>query len=506
MPPKNLAPSVGIDDIALYVPRHYLPIVDLAEARGIDPAKLTDGLGLRAMALPDTWEDTATMAANAVRALMRRHGIAPAQIGRLYLGTESALDGAKPTATYALEMLRRSYRDEYGPDCFTRCDVIDMTFACIGAVDALLNTADWVRGGTGRIGIVVASDFAKYELGSTGEYTQGAGAVAMLVRENAALVSLQPAVGVATRGVHDFFKPVRTVTKASIVDEVLGLLGSDARADEVLAGLPATFGRAGTLDANEEAIGLHRVTPTFDGPYSNWTYQRRVREAYAHYVELVAQPEDEQPLFTWSRIAMHLPYAAHGRRMLMDLFVRELERQGVWSDIAAATRVGPLPRRDDAADEEAYEAEYASYLRAVGKTSAYRDFATEQLAGSAELSAQVGNLYAGSVFLALVGVLKQAADAGAQLAGKTIGVIGYGSGSKSKVFACAVRGTWEERVAAWDLDEQFAARAAIDYATYERLHRGQLDEPLAPPAKSYYLERLGTAANREGARYYAWAD
>ena len=226
---------VGIDDIAAYIPKHYLPIETLAIERGIEPDKLTKGLGLSAMALPDVYEDTATMAANAARELIERSGLKPQDIGRLYLGTESALDGAKPTATYALEMLRRYYRKDHGVDCFTRCDVIDMTFACIGGVDALLNTVDWVRAGKDRIGIVVASDFAKYKLGSTGEYTQGAGAIAMLVKESPSLLSIMPEVGVATRGVHDFFKPIRQVKKEDLIKEVLDLMPAKADPAEVLS-------------------------------------------------------------------------------------------------------------------------------------------------------------------------------------------------------------------------------------------------------------------------------
>ncbi|GIS43879.1 MAG: hypothetical protein Ct9H90mP16_09490 [Candidatus Poseidoniales archaeon] len=76
-----------------------------------------------------------------------------------------------------------------------------MTFACIGAVDALHNTLDWVaRGGVeeDRIGIVVFSDNAKYDLESAGEYTQGAGGGALLIRHNPRLISIPDRWGVST--------------------------------------------------------------------------------------------------------------------------------------------------------------------------------------------------------------------------------------------------------------------------------------------------------------------
>ncbi len=495
---------VGIEDIAAYIPNHFLPIESLAVQRGIEPDKLTKGLGLKAMALPDVYEDTATMAANAARMLIERNNLKPQDIGRLYLGTESALDGAKPTATYALEMLRRYYREDHGVDCFTRCDVIDMTFACIGGVDALLNTVDWVRAGKDRIGIVIASDFAKYELGSTGEYTQGAGAIAMLVKEKPSLISILPEVGVATRGVHDFFKPIRQVAKEDLVKEVLSLLPAEAEASEVLTNLPDGFDQTGVLDSNDEELGIHVMTPTFDGPYSNWTYQRRVREAYDHFVEQVDQPVDEQPIFTWARAVMHLPYAAHGRRMLMDTFVRELDRQGLWADVASSSRLDPAPRLVDFKTEQAFDAAWDTYLRAVSKTQAYKSFVSEQLKGSADASSLTGNLYAGSIFMALMSTLVRAEESGDQLAGKTLGFIGYGSGSKSKVFAGAVRSPWEKKVKSWKLFETFAARTPVDYVTYEKLHRGQLTAPLAAPKNTFVLDRIGKEENKIGARYYKW--
>ncbi|MGB0430598.1 MAG: hypothetical protein ACPGLV_09005 [Bacteroidia bacterium] len=97
---------VGIEDAAFYVPNTYLSIKDFAEARNIDFLKLNKGLGLNKMALPDLNEDAATMAANALVTLFKQSNIDPNEIGRVYLGTESALDAAKPTATYALKCLR----------------------------------------------------------------------------------------------------------------------------------------------------------------------------------------------------------------------------------------------------------------------------------------------------------------------------------------------------------------------------------------------------------------
>ena len=201
----------GIDAIDYYLPRIALKISSLAEKRNIIPAKLEKGLGLKFMALTDCNEDTASMAANALLNLIENNDIDPKTIGRIYLGTESALDAAKPTATYAVGTVEKIMSSKYGERCFRNCDVVDLTFACIGAVDALENCLDWVKGSSERKAVVIASDLAKYELGSSGEYTQGAGSVAMLITSNPSIIAFKNTIGVSMEHVSDFFKPRKKI-------------------------------------------------------------------------------------------------------------------------------------------------------------------------------------------------------------------------------------------------------------------------------------------------------
>ena len=53
---------VGIDDLAIYVPKLYVDYKDFAIARGIEPQKLEYGIGIRKMALVDANQDPACMA------------------------------------------------------------------------------------------------------------------------------------------------------------------------------------------------------------------------------------------------------------------------------------------------------------------------------------------------------------------------------------------------------------------------------------------------------------
>ena len=65
------------------------------------------------------------------------------------------------------------------------CEVPEVKHACLGGMYALKGAARWAAlEGRGKKAIVVAADIAEYERGSTGEPTQGAGAVAMLVERD----------------------------------------------------------------------------------------------------------------------------------------------------------------------------------------------------------------------------------------------------------------------------------------------------------------------------------
>jgi len=191
---------IGIEALAIHVPRHYLELGSLARANGVDPAKYTVGLGCRRMAIPAPDEDTVVLAARAAGALFERYDIDPACVGMAVVGTESAVDCAKPIAAYVHRMAGLP------EDCRT----FDVQHACYGGTAALRMAAGWVASGLrpGRKALVVASDVARYDVGSPGEPTQGAAAVAMLIGDEPRVLRLEPhAEVVHTEEVMDFWRP-----------------------------------------------------------------------------------------------------------------------------------------------------------------------------------------------------------------------------------------------------------------------------------------------------------
>ena len=513
-------PEVGIDDIALHFPRLFFAMQDFAEFRGADYGKLNKGLGLEAMAIPDVHEDTATMGANAVSRLIDRNSLEPSSIGRIYLGTESALDGAKPTATYIMDMLEQRYSAKFGHDCFRNCDVVDMTFACIGAVDAMHNTLDWVaRGGESRkrVGIVVFADNAKYELGSSGEYTQGAGGGAILIRHNPRLLAIPDVWGVSTMPVHDIFKPRREVETRTVVENVLELAEESGAsitanlAERILKFLPRSSKKNDVLFENEKLM-IHKDTPVFDGQFSNRCYSESVKHAFIDFRSKAIEEgrydpgEDEILTNQWSRIIVHLPYAFQGKRMFPDVFRHDRRHLPIWEKITAEIGPEPLPEHfpDTPEGIEEFEKENDSYRRLISKTEEFRVFVEERIEKTQRASSLIGNQYTGSIFLALMSAMESDYLDNTEMESKRIGLCGYGSGAKAKVFEGIVQPKWREISSRFHLFERLSTRHAINKTVYEALHKGKRKRSVVKPKSEFALVGIGKEGDLEGQRRYQW--
>jgi polyketide biosynthesis 3-hydroxy-3-methylglutaryl-CoA synthase-like enzyme PksG len=86
---------------------------------------------------------------------------------------------------------------------------------------------------------------------------------------------------------------------------------------------------------------------------------------------------------------------------------------------------------------------------------------------------EVGNIYSGTVFLALAGVLAKG-DFGAE---RRIGLFSYGSGCCSEFYSGLATGSSSRAVQALGIDKALAARRELDMAEYDALLRHER-EPL----------------------------
>lgn len=201
--------SIGIHDLAVSTAHHVVDLAELAEATGVDPAKYQIGLGQDRMSFPAADEDIVTMGAAAALPLLQRHGTDG--IRTVLFATESGVDQSKSAGLFVHELLGlpRTMR------------VAEFKQACYGATAALQSALGIVARNPRERVLVIASDVARYELDTPGEPTQGAGAVAMLVSADPALLAIEPVSGVAARDVDDFWRPNDSTT--AVVDGRLSL-------------------------------------------------------------------------------------------------------------------------------------------------------------------------------------------------------------------------------------------------------------------------------------------
>ena len=458
--------AAGIDDIAVYIPKLYVDAEDFANARGVDLDKLRKGLGIYQMAMVDNNQDPACLAANAALKIIQRNDIAPKDIGRMYLSTESSFDESKAMNAYVIGMLEQVY----GEGTFEHCGGVETKFACVSGSYTLYDNINWIRAGEadGKYALVVVSDIAKYDLGSSGEMTQGAGAVAMLLNDTPRLLAVDPRVtATAIRDEYDFYRP---------------------------------FGKD---------------TPIVHGQYSNILYLMQVRKALELYKEkvvatgLIRPGPDESVLDYIDYLNMHLPYSAMGRKALAYLIRHEWRRLPRWK--AVIDRIGmPEPIRDDSPgtiesmlmDPEFIKKDGA-FNRKLMKTPEFTDVYEKKLASSLIASKMIGNLYTASLYLGFRSSIEYEYRKGVDLAGKRVGFGSYGSGSSAMVFSGLVQDEYGEVLKKMNLEADMANRRRLTLDEYETLHRGEM-----PPGESMVEGKgefvLSNIDKTSGERRYAF--
>ena len=434
------------------------------------------------MSIPDSNEDTASLAANALLNLITKNKINPSDIGRIYLGTETGLDSSKPISSYVIEIVEDLLSDKFGSRSFKNCDIVDLTFACIGGVDALENCIDWVKGGSKRKAIVIATDIAKYHLGSTGEYTQGAGALSLLITENPKMISISNIWGVASKGIGDFFKPRRIFNKKDIFKEAASLMGTNPSDEEVLEILANNASKF--WNSSNKKIEVYKEEPVYEGQFSNESYQERIYEALDHF----KNQKNINFLTEWAFLIFHLPYAYHGRKMILEKWIQWLEENGEIDNL-----YNEVGQEDNNRKE---------WLKLVSKSKMFNEFIQKKIMPGELASAEIGNMYTGSIFMALISLLSSALEKGEDIKNAKIGFLSYGSGSKAKIFEGTLESQWEETIKELDLFSKLNNRIKIDIDSYERLHNNESVSPLDSSSSSIKLDKIESSELTAGLRKY----
>ena len=463
--------AAGIDDIAIYIPRLYLDASDFAKARGLDPEKLERGLGIGQMAIVDTNQDPACLAANACLRVMQKNKLTPDKIGRLYVATESAFDESKAMNSYVIGMLEQVY----GKDTFGHCGGIECKFACVSGSYALYDNTNWIRAGEAedKYALVVVSDIAKYDLGSSGEVTQGAGAIAMLLNDNPRLLSFDPKVtATSIKNEYDFYRP---------------------------------FGKE---------------TPIVHGQYSNLLYLIQVKNALIDYKRkikktgLIKLKDGETILDHVDYLNMHLPYSNMGKKALAYLVRHEWRDLPRWKKIIEEIGMEePIPKDPRGTIESVLEdAEFMAndhqFTKLFTSTEIYAELYESKLASSLIASKMIGNLYTASLYLGFRSSLEFEYQKGIDLNGKRVGFCSYGSGASAMIFSGVIQPEYDQVVKDMNLEAELGPRTKLSLDEYEELHENKrtYEENIRSANKEFVIVDVKTSAESKGERHYAFVD
>ena len=463
--------AAGIDDIAVYIPQLYVEASDFARERGLDPVKLERGLGIGQMAIVDTNQDPACLAANACLKIMQKNKLTPDQIGRLYVATESSFDESKAMNSYVIGMLEQVY----GEETFGHCGGIECKFACVSGSYALYDNTNWIRAGESedKHALVVVSDIAKYDMGSSGEVTQGAGAIAMLLNDKPRLLEFDPKVtSTSIKNEYDFYRP---------------------------------FGKE---------------TPIVHGQYSNLLYLIQVKNALSDYKRkakntgLIKLNEDETILDHIDYLNMHLPYSNMGKKALAYLARHEWRTLPRWNKIIKEIEMEePIPKDPRGTIESVLaDAEFMAkdhqFTKLFTNTSEYLELYESKLASSLIASKMIGNLYTASLYLGFRSSLEFEYQKGVDLKGKRIGFCSYGSGASAMIFSGVIQPEYEQVVKDMNLEAELGPRTKLTLKEYEEMHENKrgIEKNIRSAKKEFILVDVNTSVESRGERHYTFVE
>ena len=388
----------------------------------------------------------------------------------MFLQSQS-FDESKAMNSYVIGMLEQVY----GSDSFEHCGGVETKFACVSGSYALYDNANWIRAGEaeGKNALVVVSDIAKYDLGSSGEMTQGAGAIALLLNDKPRLLAFDPKVtATSIKDEYDFYRP---------------------------------FGKE---------------TPIVHGQYSNLLYLIQVKTALMAYKKkaiakgIIKLKEGESLLDHIDFICMHLPYSNMGKKALAYLVRHEWRGLPRWKKII--DKIGmeePAPKDPRGTIESVLaDAEFMAkdheFTKLFTKTEEFQDVYESKIASSLIASKMIGNLYTASLYLGFRSALEFEFQKGIELEGKRFGFGSYGSGSSAMVFSGTIQSQYKEVVKDMNLEAEIGPRQKLSLKEYEELHENKRgpDESILEGREEFILVDVKTVPESRGERRYLFKE
>ncbi len=166
----------GIVGYGAHLPRHRIKVEEIAKVWGADAPSYKKGLMLEEKSVPPPDMDTITLAVEATKNAFRRSGgVDPAELGAIYIGSESHPYAVKPSGTTVAEAI--------GATPHLHC--ADFEFACKAGSEAMYVAMSHVDAGQMDYALAIAADTSQGAPSDALEFSAAAGAGAFIMgRDN----------------------------------------------------------------------------------------------------------------------------------------------------------------------------------------------------------------------------------------------------------------------------------------------------------------------------------
>ena len=467
----------GISGLALYLPPYRVQLEDWCDWNSQPWDKIRKVVG-RSFRMRGPEQSVYTLAANAAWRLIQAYDLDPRDIGYLALGTESSSDNSAG-AVIVKGMLDDALSAHGQPAMSRECEVPEYKHACLGGVYALKGALRYLAtDGAGRKAIVVCSDIAEYERGSSGEPTQGAGAVAILLESDPALlhIDLSQSGSASDYRMVDFRKPFARFR------------GQPQRHDGQMQDLPVFNGRYSTscyVDATREAMNAMLAKR---GGGRRADYFHAVDAVFMH------RPYHRMPSAGWA--TAYLFALADGDADNHAELAEYAEKAGVDYDALMQEIAGVTPSMRDrvaagASGDDAFPLA-SEVLRGLRGTEVWKNLVGRKLALGSEMMSDLGNLYTAALPAWLAAGFTQAHEDTLALGGQHWLALGYGSGDAAEALPMRVAEGWEAAAARINFRDALGSPVDLNVEQYAALHDGKpADLTPVPAVDEFVVDHIG---------------
>jgi hydroxymethylglutaryl-CoA synthase len=479
--------TVGISGFAVYVPPYRVDLRQWCEWTGGCWEKIRSvvGTGFR---MPGPGQSVYTMAATAALRLMDQYDVDPGCVRFLALGTESSTDNSAG-AVIVRGMLDSALRQRGVGALNRHCEVPEFKHACLGGIYAMKSALRYLVTEPGNAAaIVISADVAKYELGSSGEPTQGAGAVAMLLEKSPRLL----AVNLAGCGSASAYRAV------------------DFRKPMVRANGNGNY---------------FRETPVFNGKYSTTCYLDQSQHALR---DMLARLErDPLEYFRTVRaVFMHRPYERMPLNSLGFSYLSGLAHDGAAgeAELAGYCEAARLPLDEVlkemrsvpdilrlAIDGDLERDPWPltmQLLREFRGHPLYEEVVAAKMRLGMSPMRDLGNLYSASLPAWMAAGLEEARREDIDLAGRELLALGYGSGDAAEAIPLHAMASWADAAGRIGFAGSMEPAVNLKRAEYEALHRTGAGPRQVTAREEFVIERVGQSTAPEyadeGVEYYRY--